>query len=215
MDKTNIRLAFSKTGRAVYISHLDLMRVFQRAFYKVELPLRYTEGFNPHAYLSVALPLPLGIESLCERLDFGVAGDVDLEALPTFLNRMLPEGLVVTGAETAKRPLTEISFLEVCFTADAVCGARRLRELFAGPVVVDKRTKKGVAKLDITTLIKSIEFEDEGSVIAGKAVICAQNPTLSPEYIENAAREFADPEAVFSFIRTGLLDAEERPFDGM
>ena len=215
LDKTNIRLAFHKTGRAVFISHLALMRVFQRAFYRAQLPLRYTEGFNPHAYVSIALPLPLGMESLCERLDFGVAAEFDTAALPGVLNNLLPEGIVVTGAEAAKRPISEAKFVDTWFDADTSCGAQRLRELFSGPVIVDKRTKKGMAKLDIAPLIKHIEFADDGGRVTGRAVICAQAPGLSPEYIEAAAREYADPDAVIRFVRKKLLDADEKLFDCM
>ena len=216
MAKVNIRLAFCKTGRAVFISHLSLMRVFQRAFYRARLPLRYTEGFNPHAYISIALPLPLGMESLCERVDFGVAGSVDIEGLPALLNRMLPEGIEVTGAEIAARPFLDICFAELEFMADTVCGAERLRELFEGPLVVEKRSKKGTAKVDIVPLIASIEFEDKGGgMAAGWAVVRAQNPTLNPELLEKAVREYADPDAEFAFRRTRVLDANGEPFDAI
>ena len=61
------RLCFEKTGNAVWISHLDLMRVFQRAFKRAGLPLTHTQGFNPRPSVSIALPLSVGIESVCER----------------------------------------------------------------------------------------------------------------------------------------------------
>ena len=55
MDK--LRLRFQKTGKAVYISHLDLMRVVQRIFLRAGTPIKYSEGFNPHALISICLPL--------------------------------------------------------------------------------------------------------------------------------------------------------------
>ena len=64
------RALFEKTGNARYISHLDLMRVFQRAFKRAGLPLTHTQGFNPRPSVSIALPLSLGVESRCELLDF-------------------------------------------------------------------------------------------------------------------------------------------------
>ena len=57
------RLLFSKTGRAKYISHLDLMRTFQRAFFRSGIQIRHTEGFNPHPFVSIALPLSVGYSS--------------------------------------------------------------------------------------------------------------------------------------------------------
>ena len=59
-----IRLRFSKTDQAKYISHLDTNRVFSRAFARAKIDLWFTEGFNPHPYMSFSLPLSLGVESL-------------------------------------------------------------------------------------------------------------------------------------------------------
>ena len=59
------RLLFSKTGRAKYISHLDLMRTFQRAFARAKIAIKHTEGFHPHPFVSIALPLSVGYSSQC------------------------------------------------------------------------------------------------------------------------------------------------------
>ena len=67
------RLLFEKTGNAVWISHLDLMRVFQRAFRRGGILIRHSQGFTPRAHVSIALPLPVGVESVCELLDFDLA----------------------------------------------------------------------------------------------------------------------------------------------
>ena len=64
------RLLFEKTGDAVYISHLDLMRTMTRAFLRAGCRLKYSEGFNPHPNISIALPLSVGCEILCELMDF-------------------------------------------------------------------------------------------------------------------------------------------------
>ena len=77
-----LRLRFEKTGRAIYISHLDLMRTMQRVFLRADCPLKYSEGFNPHALISILLPLSVGVGSVCELMDFQLREDVDLAALP-------------------------------------------------------------------------------------------------------------------------------------
>ena len=59
------RLLFEKTGDAVYLSHLDLMRVFQRAFKRADIMIWHSQGFSPRAYVSIALPLPVGSGRLC------------------------------------------------------------------------------------------------------------------------------------------------------
>ena len=90
------RLLFEKTGSAVWMSHLDLMRLFQRAFKRAELPLTHTQGFNPRPSVSIALPLSVGVESVCELLDFDLEGEkeLSLEVLITCQNPSLNPSLI-------------------------------------------------------------------------------------------------------------------------
>ena len=89
MDK--LRLRFEKTGRAVYISHLDLMTTMQRGFARAGYRLKYSEGFNPHPLISILLPLSVGAASLCELMDFRLAEDADLHEMPVRLSGALPD----------------------------------------------------------------------------------------------------------------------------
>ena len=70
------RLLFAKTGNAVWISHLDLMRVFQRAFRRGGILIRHSQGFTPGPMSPSPCPLPVGQESVCELLDFDLAQGV-------------------------------------------------------------------------------------------------------------------------------------------
>ncbi len=91
------RLLFEKCGRAVWISHLDLMRLFQRAFKRAGLPLTHTHGFNPRPSVSIALPLSVGVESSCELLDFALDTDefIPLPQIKDLLNNSLTDGIKV------------------------------------------------------------------------------------------------------------------------
>ena len=90
------RLLFEKTGNAVWMSHLDLMRLFQRAFKRAELPLTHTQGFNPRPSVSIALPLSVGVESGCELLDFDLDGEaVTCDEILARLNGVLVDGVRV------------------------------------------------------------------------------------------------------------------------
>ncbi len=98
-----IRVWFSKGGDACYISHLDLQRVMHRALAKAQIPAWYSQGFNPHIYLTFALPLPLGQESVCEAMDFKTEDDAyPLDAIKEKLNAALPLGLRVLDVTEAK-----------------------------------------------------------------------------------------------------------------
>ena len=96
-----LRALFEKTGNAAYISHLDLMRVFQRAFKRAGLPLTHTKGFNPRPSVSIALPLSLGVESICELLDFELETDgFSCEEIKNRLNNNLTEGVRILEVYT-------------------------------------------------------------------------------------------------------------------
>ena len=88
-----IRLRFSKTGQAKYISHLDTNRVFSRAFARAKLNLWFTQGFNPHPYMSFSLPLSLGVESLCENVDIRILDDISNDEVKKRVNDALPLGI--------------------------------------------------------------------------------------------------------------------------
>ena len=103
MDK--LRLVYEQTRRAIWMSHLDTMRTLQRAIKRAGIPIRYSEGFNPHELISILLPLSVGTASLCQIADIRVREDVDIAALPAQLTAVMPEGICVTDCyENAMKP---------------------------------------------------------------------------------------------------------------
>ena len=94
----SMRVFYAKTGTAKYISHLDINRCFQRAMKRAAIPLWFTEGFNPHAYLTFPLPLALGYESLCECVDFRLVEPIEPGEIVRRLNAVLPMGLKAVRA---------------------------------------------------------------------------------------------------------------------
>jgi len=105
---TDVRLFYTKTGSAKYISHLDVMRAFQRALKRTKLRFWYTEGFHPHLYLNFALPLSLGYESLCECVDFRLLEEIPLEELAARIGAALPVGFRVLSAGLPVMKASEI-----------------------------------------------------------------------------------------------------------
>lgn len=84
---------FSKTGDLRYISHLDTMRLFQRAFKRAGIGLLHSQGFNPHPRMILALPLPLGCESRGEYLEFHTADAMEPSVIKERLEPVLPRGI--------------------------------------------------------------------------------------------------------------------------
>ena len=111
-----LRAVFEKSGRAKYISHLDLNRCMLRVFRRSKLPVWYTEGFNPHPYYSFALALSLGFESSCEIMDFNITDDnMSFDEIRDRLNAVMPEGMrIISVAEQVKK-ITAITKAEYSF----------------------------------------------------------------------------------------------------
>ena len=195
MDK--LRLRFEKTGRAVYISHLDLMRTMQRAFQRAGLSLKYSEGFNPHPQLSILLPLGVGCASVCELMDFRLREETGLEMLPERLTAALPEGIRVLEAYPAARKARELKWLAIDGLleydgrdAEELCAP--LRAFFAREsLVIRKKTKRGEGEADIAPAIRGLTFEAVEGGVGVRAVLSAQEPTTSPDHLLLALRQLA------------------------
>ena len=218
MDK--LRLRFRKVGRAVYISHLDLMQTMQRAFFRAGLPLRYSEGYNPHPLLSIALPLSVGTASECELMDFRLREDTDLSALPARLTAVLPEGIEILEAYEFTRKSAELKWLRVrgvfeYDTRDAAAMAEALREFYArDAIVITKKTKRGTGETDIRPAVPEIAFSVTGADVTLDALVSAQEPTLNPELLAEATRQLQSGIApdFAKFTRLETYDADMRVF---
>ena len=213
---TKLRLRFAKKGRAVYISHLDLMRTMQRAFLRAGYSLKYSEGFNPHPVISILLPLGVGTASECELMDFSLTEDRDLSELPALLTAAMPEGIEACEVYEGGRKVRELKWLRVVGTfeydgRDPVEMAKGLTAFFnRASIVIEKKTKRGVGESDIAPAIREIVFRAGEGAVYTEAVISAQEPTLNPEYLSGALRQLS-PELApdfAEFIRKEVYDAE-------
>lgn len=207
-----LRLIFTKEGRAVYISHLDLLRTFQRVFLRQGLVLRHSQGFHPHPLLSFALPLSVGQSSVCEILDFEVNGDMDGAGLPEELDRFMPEGVRATECYVPTRPVRELAALrcrvDLVYDGGVPEGAaEEVRALLLGEsVVIQKRTKrKAMADVDIRPMLHSLEIAEEPGLLRLEAVVAAQNPGLNPASLA-AAVEAHLPRLAPDFVRIRRLE---------
>lgn len=216
------RLLFEKTGNAIWISHLDLMRLFQRAFKRAGLPLTHTQGYNPRPSVSIALPLSVGVESRCELLDFNLDGvEVDPEEVKVRLNRALVEGIRVHAVYPEGRKIRDLALLQSTITLEfdrgvPVDAVQLLKELFARQsLCVPKRTKNGIQDQDMISMIRRIAITQAGEKeIAIQLLACCQNPTLNPMQLIVAIQQFA-PQAAPDFAkcrREEIFDSQEKVF---
>lgn len=94
-----IRSKFYKKEDMVFISHLDLVRLFERAFRRARIPISYTQGYNPHPIMSFATALGIGTSSDGEYMDIEVTEKIDLRDFMDKLNNVLPNGLEVIDSQ--------------------------------------------------------------------------------------------------------------------
>lgn len=194
-----LRMRFSKTGRAIWLSHLDLMRTMQRAFLRADYPLKYSEGFNPHAQISILLPLSVGVSSECELMDFQLKEDVDLSLLPARLSSVMPEGIAVLEAYLSETKAKYLKWLRITGRLeydhrDASAMAEELTAFYKRPeIIITRKTKRGEGEMDIVPAIRDISFsmDNEGKFVQLGAVISAQEPTLNPDHLIAALRQLA------------------------
>ena len=216
------RLLFAKKGNAVWISHLDLMRLFQRAFKRADLRLKHTQGFNPRPSVSIALPLSVGVESECELLEFELdSQNISCDEIKDRLNASLIKGITVLDVYENGRKYRDLTLLSCRIEFvydDGVPNAtdRELKTLFAGnSVILPKKTKNGIQNQDIIPMIRNIEIiQKDADTIVIDALICCQNPTLNPAQILLAVNRYL-PEFAPSYwrcCRLELFDSNEIVF---
>lgn len=191
------RALFEKTGNAIWMSHLDLMRVFQRSFKRAGLLLKHTQGFNPRPSVSIALPLSVGIESRCELLDFELDGQVfSSHEIMSRLNTTLVDGVRILNVYDDGQKIKHLALLACVVTLEYDSGVpgnaiERIRELFSrNEVTVEKKNKNGLTQQNIIPMIRKLEITAEDRELRLDATVCCQNPTLNPMQLVAAISQY-------------------------
>jgi len=98
MAMNSLRIGFTRGEGVKFISHLDLMKAFERAIRRSNLPIAYSQGFNPHPQMVFGLPLAVGMTSECECADFELTEEIAPGQFMERLNKSLPEAIRITAA---------------------------------------------------------------------------------------------------------------------
>lgn len=167
-----VRLWLSKRGRIKYVSHLDMFRILQRAVRRAEIPLWYTEGFNPHPYISFLLALSLTVEGLREPVDIRIVDEIGNDEIRDRLNAVFPEGLRVEDVTIPVHKPAEIAFADYAVTLDKSELSREdlAAALESGALTCEKTGKKNGRKVTKTVNVsahirRSAIEETDGALI--------------------------------------------------
>lgn len=215
-----VRLWLSKQGRIKYVSHLDMFRLMQRAVRRAEIPLWYTEGFNPHPYISFLLALSLGTEGLREPVDIRIVDDMTPDEIKNRLNGAMPEGLKIEAVTIPVYKPAAIAFGSYrVYYGDGVTESELFDALTCGELTCEKSGKKGNKKIiktvNVSEHIKSFEIRTED----GKTVLDVVLPAgsvfnLNPQQLTSAvSAKLGRDIAAQRVIRLGLLTDELKPFE--
>lgn len=198
----DIRVCFTKLGNLKYISHLDLQRAIHRMLVRSGLPISYSEGFNPHPRLNIALPLSIYQEGERELCDFRLTEDVDVLTVKSKLQSAAFPGLDIVSVEIADRKLTTKRAvwrleLETDITEE------KFKTALNGEMKVVKRSKTGEKTVDISPMTKFVSFgEENGITVLRVELNAAGNDYLNPSYV---AAFFGDRVKIKRVVRENII----------
>jgi radical SAM-linked protein len=217
-----VRLRFSKTGRLKYISHLDINRAMSRALKRAQIPLWYTEGFNPHPYMSFSLPLSLGVESLCESVDLRIIGDITNDEIKNRLNNVLPQDIKIVDVYDDFRDNSEIVYSDYVYKfefKDNEAAFEKIKNVLSSDEIIAlKKGKQGRKRVMKETNIKS--FIDKYSISIRNDVIvlnirllAGPEKNLNPSLLFDTIIRLIDMDFEWkSIARISLLDKDYKEF---
>lgn len=233
MTLINIRVKFRRGEEVKFISHLDLMKVFERAIRRARLPIAYSQGFNPHPGMVFGLPLSVGVTSDAEYADFEITDDnLSLNEFIERLNAQLPKGFEVLSAKTRKSKqnimatIAASEYIVVVGTESEFnqksLKSRIQKYLNQEEIVVAKKTKSGIKDTNIKDMIFDLNFDLQpcGSINIIKVtmlVSAGSKANLKPELLIESLFGFMDADFEIDRIhRTKLfVKAEDILLDPM
>lgn len=220
-----VRVKFSKHGVMKFIGHLDIMRYFQKAIRRAEIPIRFTEGFSPHMVMSFASPLGVGLTSDGEYMDIEVNASIPSKEAVERLNRVMVDGMRVLsyrqipeGKASNAMSLVAYADYTVAFREGKEPSAdwqEKLAEFASLPsVTILKKTKKSEKEVDIKPMIHALHLQENGEIFMRLSSGSASN--LKPELVMEAFASYLGAEpAPFALLvnRVELYDEHMRSLE--
>lgn len=217
-----VRLRFSKTGQAKYISHLDTNRVFSRAFVRAKINLWYTQGFNPRPYMSFSLPLSLGVESYCENVDIRIIDDLTDEEIKARVNDALPLGIRIIDVYDDFMDCHDIVYSDYVYKFEFKDNELALEKIKAvlesDAIMAQKKAKQGKRRVLKETDIKqfivkyNISIRDD-NIILNIRLLAGPDKNLNPTLLFDTIIRLIDMDYEWKSIgRINLLTKDFKEY---
>lgn len=217
-----VRLRFSKTGQAKYISHLDTNRVFSRAFARAKINFWYTQGFNPRPYMSFSLPLSLGVESYCENVDIRIIDDLTDEEIKVRVNDALPLGIRIIDVYDDFMDCHDIVYSDYVYKFEFKDNELALEKIKAvlesDAIMAQKKAKQGKRRVLKETDIKqfvvkyNISIRDD-NIILNIRLLAGPDKNLNPTLLFDTIIRLIDMDYEWKSIgRINLLTKDFKEY---
>ena len=218
-----VRIKFSKTGDLMYISHLDLSRTMQRIILRAGIDIWYSEGFNPQPKMVFALPLPIGVESVCEYLDIRLNTPMDFEEIKERIQSNFPSEMKVLDVYSPSVKFKLVAYADYTIRLYSPALSEKIvddiKALFSKECIITKKTKSGEKEVDICEYIKSLDVKYNNDFIEISAVLSADGEkNLNPEFVVGAIKRYIGIlnsntiDEYHTIMRNRLLDSELNEF---
>ncbi len=217
----NVRIWFKKDKECRFISHLDLNRVMLRAVYRAKLPIWYTEGFNPHPFITFPLPLSLGFRGESECMDVRFLDEAfDLKTVADIMNPFLPEGIRVYDATESKMKPGDITYAEFSakIYSDKLNSAELKNELcelmLLEEFTVPKKTKSGIKDVNVSEYLRLIEIKScEDTLCISVTLPAGSSNNVNVQLLLKAFENYLGSDIYYDITRHGVFDKGMNPFE--
>jgi radical SAM-linked protein len=217
-----LRIRFSRGEELKFISHLDIIRLWERALRRAHIALAYSEGFSPHPRISLAAPLSVGITSDVELMDVVLAGQVSPHWLVSAVNQQLPPAMQVLEvypiAPGVPALQAQVRFAQYEVDIETEKGAEEIEAAISGTLSLKHlpwyhMRDTGRRSYDLRALIDSIWLvgRNGSHCTIGMRLRCDNNGSGRPEQVA-AALGFTDYPV--SIRRTGLIISAQKQKQG-
>lgn len=217
----SVRIWFKKYGLSRFISHLDLNKVMTLAINRSRIPIWHTEGFNPHPFITFALPLSLGFSGECETMDIKIVDDdCDISLIPDLLNDSLPDGIEAYKVQTPKMKPAMIA--KASYQLRVGCKQQDVKNVYvdfdellkADEIITKKKTKKGIKDIDIKEHLSNYNLDIDGDeVVLSLTLPAGSSVNINPVLYLNALKEKTEREYFYSVARNSIMTESGEAFE--
>ena len=189
---SKLRVTFEKGEAIRYIGHLDILRSFVRAMRRANIPLKYSEGFNPHAVMTFILPMGVGVTSACEIVDISLREDIPTDDFINSFNNVTQDGgIKIISAEYTdeKMPVIQKAEYVIDIISESDINIKEIEQAFdMNEIMVEKKSKKTVSLINIQEHIfeKEIISCDKNRVILRLVISAGNTFNVKPSVAVNA-----------------------------